>query len=64
MELTDFIWSVIAGLIATVIVGGAAYKLNNKNKTKKSILQKGDSNKAMMDSTINIHTDEKREKGE
>ncbi|APC48306.1 hypothetical protein BME96_09060 [Virgibacillus halodenitrificans] len=64
MELTNFIWSVIAGVVGTVIVGGAAYKLINKSKTKKVISQKGDSNKAMMDSTLNIYNNKKRNKGE
>lgn len=53
MTLEVFIWSVIASLVAAALAG-ATYKTVNKNKTKKSIKQKGNGNNAFMDSTINI----------
>ena len=54
MTLEVFIWSVIASVVAAII-GGATYKIVNKNKTRKSIKQKGDNNTAFMDSTIHIN---------
>lgn len=62
MSLSGFIWSVIAGVLASFFVG-ATYKIINKNRIKKSIKQKGNNNTAFMDSTININS-EKKHKGE
>lgn len=62
MSLAGFIWSVIAGVLATFFVG-ATYKIINKNRIKKSINQKGNNNTAFMNSTINMHSD-KKHKGE
>jgi hypothetical protein len=62
MTLEAFIWSVAAGILATILVG-TTYKIINKNKTKKTINQKGNNNTAFMDSTININS-EKNSKGE
>lgn len=62
MTIEAFIWSVVAGVLATILVG-TTYKINNKNKTKKNINQKGNNNTAFMDSTININS-EKNSKSE
>lgn len=64
MTLNAFIWSVIASIVAAIIVGTTTYKLINKNKTKKIFKQKGDSNIGFMDSKININSnrDNKGEK--
>lgn len=63
MTLDVFIWSVIAGIVATLIVGaGVAYKIVNRNKTNKSIKQDGTSNNAFMDSTININSNNNNNK--
>lgn len=62
MTLENFIWSVIASIVATLILGTTTYKIINKNKTKKKIKQKGNNNNAFMDSTININSSKGDEK--
>ncbi len=59
MTINIFLWSVFAGIIATVIVG-STYKFTNKNKTKKTIKQKGENNTAIMDSWVNINSDKNK----
>jgi hypothetical protein len=49
MNITDFSWSVIASIVAGLILGGGViYKLTVKNKikTKDTIIQLGDGNQA------------------
>jgi hypothetical protein len=54
MDLSGFIWSVIAGIVATALVG-ATYKIKNRNKNINKINQKGNNNNAFMNSNININ---------
>lgn len=51
MDLSTFMWSVLGSLVATGIAGGVIIKKKKKNIIK----QKGDNNRAMMDSDININ---------
>ncbi|RIW34037.1 hypothetical protein D3H55_10600 [Bacillus salacetis] len=56
MTLSDFGLSILASIIAALLIGGAiTYKIVIKNN-KKSIKQKGRTNTAFMDSSININT--------
>lgn len=63
MDISTFVWSVIASIVATLILGGAVYNVINKNKTRNTIVQKGKSHQAYMNSTIHIRAD-KSKKGE
>ncbi|MEK5272494.1 MULTISPECIES: hypothetical protein [unclassified Aeribacillus] len=60
MDLSTFIWSVLAGIVATALIGTATYKIINRNKNLNKINQEGNNNNAYMNSTININY----EKGE
>ncbi|PGM48639.1 hypothetical protein [Bacillus thuringiensis] len=63
MTLDGFTWSVIASIVAALIIGATVtYKIVNKNKTNKRIDQGGNNNTAYMDSTININSDNKKNK--
>jgi hypothetical protein len=56
MTFSDFGLSILASIIATFLIGGAiTYKIVIKNN-KKSIKQKGHTNTAFMDSSINNDT--------
>lgn len=55
MNLTEFIWAVLAGIIATII-GATTYM--KKEKSKNSINQKGNGNKALINSNININSND------
>ncbi|SCC33174.1 Protein of unknown function [Bacillus cereus] len=60
MTLDGFTWSVIASIVAALIMGATVtYKIVNKNKTNKHIDQGGNNNTAYMDSTVNINSDKK-----
>lgn len=62
MSGIEFILAVAAGIVATVLVGKTVY---NKivNKTNNVIKQKGNSNTAYQNSTVN-NDDKKGKKGE
>jgi Na+/glutamate symporter len=62
MTIEIFFWSVVASIVAAAIIGGPVYKIINKNKTKKSIKQKGNNNTAFMDSSININSNKSKGK--
>jgi len=48
MSLEIFTWSVIAGIVATVIVGGSVIYKNKRNfKAKDTIIQNGNDNNAI-----------------
>lgn len=53
MDLSTFFWSVAGGLTATAIAGTAVYK--------SKIIQKGNSNNAYSNSTVNINSDKQKE---
>jgi preprotein translocase subunit SecG len=64
MSLDGFSLSILASVLATLIVGSTiAYKIINKNKTNKTIKQKGKNNNAIMDSKVNINS-ERKNRGE
>jgi len=48
MNISDFSWSVLASIVAGLILGGVTYKIIKKNiiKTKDTIIQVGDKNQA------------------
>jgi hypothetical protein len=47
MNITDFSWSVIASIVAGIILGGGViYKLTVNNKNKDTIIQSGNGNQA------------------
>jgi len=51
MDLSTFIWSVLASIVAAAI-GTATYKIINRNKNINKINQKGNNNNAYVNSTI------------
>lgn len=55
MEIDAFVWSIIAGIVATALVGTALFKIINKNKTKNVVKQKGNTNQAIVGSTVTIN---------
>jgi len=60
MDLSTFIWSVLASIVGTSLIGTVTFKIINRNKNINKINQQGNNNKAYMNSTSNINY----EKGE
>jgi hypothetical protein len=52
MDLSTFIWSVLASIVAAAIVGTATYKIINRNRNINKINQNGNNNNAYVNSTI------------
>lgn len=63
MDLTTFIWSVVASILAGAL-GVKTLKNIHRNKTKNKINQPGNNNNAIQNSTININSSEKQKKEE
>ncbi|WP_018395831.1 hypothetical protein [Bacillus sp. 37MA] len=67
MDLSTFIWSVTASVVAAAIFGTAAYKFIQKNKTKNidksnnNIAQNGNENNAYQKSNITVNGNRKED---
>lgn len=61
MDLSNFIWSVIASIVAAVIMGAGAVTIY-RNKTRNNIKQPGNNNNAIQNSTININSPDREKK--
>lgn len=59
MDISTFTWSVIAGIIATILVGTTiTMKIINRNKSKtnNNLKQSGSNHTAFQNSTINYNS--------
>lgn len=61
MDLSNFTWSVIASIVAAVIMGAGAVTIY-RNKTRNNIKQTGNNNNAIQNSTININSPDREKK--